>query len=76
MFGNGVGLHIHIQTEGRNWLSFIRNVAIQIAEEIYQIVGDGEPWDQSALVNHYYNTMQNVNIPISMQGKYIVSKRV
>jgi hypothetical protein len=74
-FGNGVGLRIHIRTEGRNLFSFIRNAAIQIGNEIFEIEGDGKPWDQSALVNHYYNTMQNVNLPISMLGKYIVSKK-
>jgi DNA-binding transcriptional regulator of glucitol operon len=74
-FADGVGLLIHVRTEGRNLFSFIRNVAIQIGDDIFEIEGNGKPWDQSALVKHYYNSVQNAKLPISMIGKYMISKQ-
>ncbi len=50
-------------------------MAIQIGIDSFEIEGNGTIWEKAASVRHFYNKEQDVDLPISMAGRYNVSKK-
>jgi hypothetical protein len=66
-FGPGLGLDVHARTSIVDTWSLISNAAVRIGDDIFEVVNDG---------THYLNGKQNVDFPLMMAGKYIVTKSV
>lgn len=64
-FGNGLGLEIHIRTKPRYQYSYIEATAIKIGDDVLEIGSWGEYW---------FNGVDDVELPISLAGKYTVEK--
>lgn len=67
MFGAGLGLDIHARTQMVDNWSLISNAAIRIGTDVLEVGNDN---------THYFNGSQDVELPITMSGKYVVTKRI
>ena len=43
MFGEGIGMDIHIRTKRMRMWSFVSSVAVRIGQEIFEVTGGGKP---------------------------------
>jgi von Willebrand factor type D domain len=67
-FDNGLGLELHARTEIVTDWSLIKNAALKIGTDVFELANDG---------SHYFNGDMNVDLAtIQLAGKYPVSKKV
>jgi hypothetical protein len=63
---NSTSIDIHARTTMVNNWSLISNTAIKVGDDVFEIVNDDST---------YFNGIKNVEFPLTLDGKYIVSKR-
>jgi von Willebrand factor type D domain len=64
-FDAGLGLDLHARTKMVTDWSLISNVALRIGDDIFEVENDG---------THYLNGIRDVAFPITLAGKYIVTR--
>jgi von Willebrand factor type D domain len=66
-FGDNTGLDVHVRTTMVDNWSLISNAAVRIGEDIFEVANTD---------THYFNGMSDVEFPITMAGKYSITKSV
>jgi hypothetical protein len=64
-FDSGLGLDVHVRTTMVDDWSLISHAAIRIGNDVFEIVNDR---------THIFNEVKDVELPVSMAGKFTISK--
>jgi von Willebrand factor type D domain len=65
--GTGISLDIHARTTIESDWSYVSNAAIRIGDDVLEIISNSN-------TTHYFNSAPNLEFPIAMANKFIVTK--